>query len=121
MSRQQQLQLDEMLRQGGLDTETNDVPALRAAFSAITAQVPIPSDVQQQATTVGGVDCIDVTIQSIEPRGVLLYFHGGVYVIGSAMTSLPLVSDLVRRSGQRVLTVDYRLGPEHPYPAAVDD
>jgi acetyl esterase/lipase len=121
MSRQQQLQLDEMLRQGGLDTETDDVPALRAAFSALTAQVPIAADVQQQTTTVGGVACIDVTIEGTEPTGVLLYFHGGVYVVGSAATSIPLVSDLVRRSGLRAITLDYRLGPEHPYPAAVDD
>src|SRR3954467_112403 len=121
MSRQQQLQLDEMLRQGGLDTETDDVPALRTAFRAITAQVPIAADVQQQATTVGGVACIDVTIEGTEPKGVLLYFHGGVYVIGSAATSVPLVSDLVRRSGLRAITLDYRVGPEHPYPAAVDD
>jgi acetyl esterase/lipase len=121
MSRQQQLQLDEMLRQGGLDTETDDVAALRAAFSAITAQVPIAADVQQQPTTIGGVAGIDVTIEGTEPSGVLLYLHGGVYVIGSASTSIPLVSDLVRRSGQRAITLDYRLGPEHPFPAAVDD
>jgi acetyl esterase/lipase len=121
MSRQQQLQLDEMLRQGGLDTETDDVPALRAAFSALTAQVPIAGDVQQQATIVGGVACIEVTVEGNEPKGALLYFHGGVYVIGSAATSIPLVSDLVRRSGQRAITVDYRLGPENPYPAALDD
>src|SRR3954468_13814270 len=98
MSRQQQLQLDEMLRQGGIDTETDDVPALRAAFSALTAQVPIAADVQQQATTIGGVAGIDVTIEGTEPKGVLLYFHGGVYVIGSAATSHPFVRELLRRS-----------------------
>ena len=52
---------------------------------------------------------------------MILYFHGGVYVIGSAATSVPLVSDLARRAQARALTVDYRLAPEHPYPAAVDD
>jgi acetyl esterase/lipase len=121
MSRQQQLQLDAMLRQGGLDTETDDVPALRAAFSALTSQVPIAADVQQHATTLGGVAGIEVVIAGTEPQGVLLYFHGGVYVIGSAVTSIPLVSDLIRRCGLKAITLDYRLGPEHPYPAAVED
>jgi monoterpene epsilon-lactone hydrolase len=121
MSRQQQLQLDAMLRQGGLDTETDDVLALRAAFSALTSQVPIAADVQQHATTLGGVAGIEVVIAGTEPQGVLLYFHGGVYVIGSAATSIPLVSDLIRRSGLKAITLDYRLGPEHPYPAAVED
>ena len=52
---------------------------------------------------------------------MILYFHGGVYVIGSAVFSVPLVGDLVRRTGTRAITLDYRLGPEHPYPAAVED
>ena len=54
-------------------------------------------------------------------RHVILYFHGGVYVIGSAAFSVPLVGDLVRRTGGKAITVDYRLAPEHPYPAAVED
>jgi acetyl esterase/lipase len=52
---------------------------------------------------------------------VILYFHGGVYVIGSAKTSVALVSDLARRTGTSAVTLDYRLGPENPYPAAVND
>jgi monoterpene epsilon-lactone hydrolase len=52
---------------------------------------------------------------------VILYFHSGVYVIGSAAATVPLVGDLVRRTGGTAITLDYRLAPEHPYPAAVDD
>jgi acetyl esterase/lipase len=52
---------------------------------------------------------------------VILYFHGGVYVIGTAVATVPLVSDLVRRTGAKAITLDYRLAPEHPYPAAVED
>ena len=50
-----------------------------------------------------------------------LYFHGGVYVIGSAAATVPLVSDLARRTATKVITVDYRLAPEHPFPAALQD
>lgn len=120
MSKQQQLQLDAILRQGGLDTG-GDVPTLRAAFNELMAQVPVAPDIQQKPTTIGGVGAIEVTIQGTEPKNVILYFHGGVYVIGTAAASVPLVGDLARRTGAKAITVDYRLGPEHPYPAAVDD
>src|SRR5262249_48895280 len=50
-----------------------------------------------------------------------LYFHGGVYVIGDAFQAAGLASPVGRRTGAKVISVDYRLAPEHPYPAAVDD
>ncbi len=120
MSKQQQLQLDAVLRQGGLDTSA-DVPTLRAAFSDLMAQVPVAPDVQQNPVEIGGVAGVEVTIQGNEAENVILYFHGGVYVIGSAAATVPLVGDLVRRTGAKAITLEYRLAPEHPYPAAVED
>lgn len=120
MSEQQQLQLDAILRQGRLDT-AGAVPALRAAFNDLMAQVPVAPDIQQVETTTGGVGAVEVTIQGVDPDGVILYFHGGVYVIGTAASSVPLAGDLARRTGAKAVIVEYRLGPEHPYPAAVDD
>jgi len=120
MSKEQQSQLDAILRQGRLDTAA-DVASVRAAFNAFMAQVPVPADVQQKPTEIGGVGGIEVTIAGNESENVILYFHGGVYVIGSAATSVPLVGDLVRRTGVNAITLDYRLAPEHPYPAAVED
>ena len=120
MSKEQQSQLDAILRQGRLDTAA-DVASVRAAFNAFMAQVPVPADVQQKPTEIGGVGGIEVTIAGNESENVILYFHGGVYVIGSAATSVPLVGELVRRTGVNAITLDYRLAPEHPYPAAVED
>jgi acetyl esterase/lipase len=51
----------------------------------------------------------------------VLYFHGGVYVMGDAFLTADLASQVGRRSGAKVISVDYRLAPEDPYPAAVDD
>ncbi|MEA5362914.1 alpha/beta hydrolase fold domain-containing protein [Amycolatopsis sp., V23-08] len=82
-----------------------------SAFAALMAQVPVP----------GGVEGIEVSIPGNEPGRVILYFHGGVYVIGSAATSVPLVGELVRRTGVDAVTLDCRLAPEHPYPAALED
>ncbi len=120
MSKQQQLELIATLRQGQLDLRA-DVATLRVAFNDVMARIPVASDVDYISTTIGGVNAIDVTIRGTDTANMILYFHGGVYVIGSAATSVPLVSDLARRAQARALTVDYRLAPEHPYPAAVDD
>ena len=120
MSKQQLSQLDGVLRQGRFDTAA-DVASVRAAFNAFVAQVPVPTDVLQKPVEIGGVGGIEVTIAGHESDNVMLYFHSGVYVIGSAAATVPLVGDLVRRTGVRAVTLDYRLAPEHPYPAAVDD
>ena len=120
MSTEQQLALDAILRQGPLDLSA-DVPALRAGFDEVMARVPVPGDVEQRPTSLGGVSAVEVTIRGVDAAGVILYFHGGVYVIGSARSTVPLVTDLARRARARAVTLDYRLAPEHPYPAAVDD
>jgi acetyl esterase/lipase len=69
----------------------------------------------------GGVPTADITVDGIEPRHVVLYFHAGVYVIGDAFLVAELASQVGRRTRAKVISVDYRLAPEHPYPAAVDD
>jgi len=120
MSKQQQLQLDAILRQGGLDTSA-DVPTLRASFSDLMAQVPVAPDIRQNPVEIGGVAGVDVTIDGNESENVILYFHGGVYVIGTAAATVPLVGELVRRTGARATTLEYRLAPEHPFPAALED
>jgi epsilon-lactone hydrolase len=120
MSKAQQRQLDAILREGRLDTAA-DVASVRAAFNALMAQVPVPADVARKPVRIGGVNGIEVTIPGNASDRVILYFHGGVYVIGSAATSVPLVGELVRRTGVDAITLDYRLAPEHPYPAAVQD
>jgi epsilon-lactone hydrolase len=120
MSKDQQRQLDAILRQGGLDTG-GDVQTLRAAFNELMARVPVAPDIQQNPVEIGGVAGVEVTIQGNAAENVILYFHGGVYVIGTAVATVPLVGDLVRRTGAKAITLEYRLGPEHPYPAAVED
>jgi epsilon-lactone hydrolase len=120
MTKQQQTDLDAMLRKAPLDTSV-DVPTLRAIFEEVMRQVPVAPDVRRTPITVGGIGALEVTIDGTDPADVILYFHGGVYVIGSAAATVPLVSDLARRTASKVITVDYRLAPENPYPAALQD
>ena len=120
MSKQQQVELDAMLRQAPFDP-LGDVAALRTGFEALMQGIPVPGDVRRTATAVGGVSSVEVTVAGIDSPDVILYFHGGVYVIGSADSSVPLAADLSRRTHAKVISVDYRLAPENPYPAAVED
>ena len=73
------------------------------------------------AAALGGVPTAEITVEGIEPRHVVLYFHAGVYVMGDASLTADLASQVGRRTQAKVISVDYRLAPEHPYPAAVDD
>src|SRR5581483_2304501 len=107
MSKEQLSQLDGILRQGRFDTAA-DVASVRAAFNAFVSQVPVPTDVLQKPIELGGVGGIEVTIAGNETDNVMLYFHSGVYVIGSAAATVPLVGELVRRTGVRAVTLDYR-------------
>ena len=59
---------------------------------------------------------IRVGIPGATTGGVILYFHGGFFAIGSAAASVGLASDLARKARMPVVTVDYRLAPEHPTP-----
>jgi acetyl esterase/lipase len=85
------------------------------------AAIPVPADVTTSAGSLGGIAVVNVEVAGADPEGVIFYLHGGAYAIGTAASSVGLASDLARRAGARLVTVDYRLAPEHPYPAAIDD
>ncbi len=120
VSTQQQEVLDAILRKGALPVDS-DVSEQRRLLRELTPAQPLPADVTVTAATLGGVPTAEITIDGIEPRHVVLYFHGGVYVIGDAFLAADLASQIGRRTRATVVSVDYRLAPEHPYPAAVDD
>jgi epsilon-lactone hydrolase len=120
MSEDQRAQIEATLRQTPIDL-LGDLAALRTGFEEVMSHVPLGDDITEFETSVGGVDVVEVTADGSDGDSVILYFHGGVFVIGSARSSLPLASDLARRTGARVVSVDYRLAPEHPFPAALED
>lgn len=91
-------------------------------FYASFGQMPVPEGTRVTETTLGGVPALDVAVPSVaDDAGVLLYLHGGGYVIGAASTGVPLTAALAARAGLRALSLDYRIAPEHLFPAAVDD
>jgi monoterpene epsilon-lactone hydrolase len=120
VSTEQRENLEAVLRQSALPAGS-DVSEQRRLLRELSSAQPLPADVTVTAAALGAVPTAEITIDRIEPRHVVLYFHGGVYVLGDAFLAADLASQVGRRTRARVISVDYRLGPEHPYPAAVDD
>jgi epsilon-lactone hydrolase len=120
MTRKQRQELDAMLRHLEFDLG-GDLAEQREFFHQMTTAAPLPDDITTTPGHLGGVPTVTFMTPGSDLSVVVLYFHGGAYVIGSAADSVGLASDVSRRAGARVVSVDYRLAPEHPYPAAVED
>jgi epsilon-lactone hydrolase len=120
VSAEQREILDAVLRQSAFPVGS-DVDEQRRLLRALLSAQPLPAEVTVTEAALDGVRTAEITVDGIEPRHVVLYFHGGVYVMGDAFLAAELASQVGRRTGAKVISVDYRLAPEHPYPAAVDD
>ena len=120
MSTEQRENLEAVLRQSAFPVGS-DVSEQRRLLRELTSAQPLPADVTVTAAALGGVPTAEITLDGTEPRHVVLYFHGGVYVLGDAFQAAGLAAQIGRRTRAKVISVDYRLAPEHPYPAAVDD
>ena len=120
MSTEQRDNLDAILRQSAFPAGL-DVAEQRRQLRELLSAQPLPAEITVTAAVLGGVPVAEVTVDAIEPRHTVLYFHGGVYVLGDAAQAAGLASQIGRRTRAMVISVDYRLAPEHPYPAAVND
>jgi epsilon-lactone hydrolase len=120
VSTEQRETLDAILRQSAFPAGS-DVSEQRRLLHELLSAQPLPGDVTVTAAVLGGARTAEITVDGVEPRHVVLYFHGGVYVMGDAFLAADLASQVGRRTQAKVISVDYRLAPEHPYPAAVDD
>jgi acetyl esterase/lipase len=120
VSIEQQAMVDAILRHAAFPIDSDVNEQRRLLKEALSAQPP-SAEITATAAALGGVPTAEITVDGIEPRHVVLYFHGGVYAMGDAFLAADLASQVGRRTDAKVISVDYRLAPEHPYPAAVDD
>jgi acetyl esterase/lipase len=120
VSTEQRENLDAILRQSSFPVDI-DINEQRRLLRDLLSAQPLPADITVTAAALGGVPTAEITVDGVEPRHVVLYFHAGVYALGDAFLAADLASQVGRRTRARVISVDYRLAPEHPYPAAVDD
>lgn len=96
------------------------VQALRQGMELGSRLLPLRSEVSIEQLTLGGVPVERITPPG-QPSKRLLHLHGGAYMVGSAASHRALASELAMRANAEVLLPDYRLAPEHAWPAAADD
>ncbi len=84
-------------------------------------RTPLGVGVVRQAVSADGVPCEWIIPQNCSPERALLYLHGGGFVFGLTPPHLRMAAHLAQMLGQRILMVDYRLAPQHPFPAALQD
>jgi epsilon-lactone hydrolase len=96
-----------------------DIQQTRAAYEALHAEFSPPDGIAVRPANAGGVPALLLGAGEEEPT--LLYLHGGGFVLGSAFGYRPLAGALALAAGTGALVPEYRLAPEHPFPAALDD
>jgi epsilon-lactone hydrolase len=93
----------------------------RKRLDALGGQYPLPADVRVEAADANGVPAEWTATPEADPASVILYLHGGGYTTGSLKSHRHMVAQAGREAGGRTIALDYRLAPEHPFPAAVED
>jgi epsilon-lactone hydrolase len=98
---------------------TAEVGRMRGAMEKVSERVA--RDVKCEPVSAGGVPAEWIVPPGAAEDRVILYLHGGGYVMGSINTHRAMVARIARASQAKALAIDYRMAPEHPFPAAVDD
>lgn len=93
----------------------------RSNFEEQVSQLPVAENVSFEPLSAGGIPAEWIVPAKASERSVLLYLHGGGYCIGSINTHRGMVSHIARAAETRALLIDYRLAPENPFPAALED
>ena len=99
----------------------DDIGQRRRDIDARGRQFPLASDVTVEPVVAKGVKAEWTSTPDADREKAMLYLHGGGYVIGSLDSHRHLVAEMGRAARARALALDYRLAPEHPFPAAVED
>lgn len=102
-------------------SNTLSIAERRAQYDRAERVFPTPPDVKVEAVMAPRRPAEWLTPPGARADAVLFYLHGGGYVIGSPRSHRHLAAALARAAGTRALLLDYRLAPEHPFPAALDD
>ena len=93
----------------------------RRRLDQLTRGAVVPRGTTVTESTMNGVRTEVVTVGGARPERTVVHFHGGGYCVGSARTARAWAAHLSARAGCRVVLPEYRLAPEHPYPAALED
>ncbi len=104
-----------------LNTPATPLPLMRRMMHAASLVMRAPRGLAREETSLGGVPALKLVPRNIDGSRHLLYLHGGAYIIGSPQGHSGLAGQLGAAANMTVWSLDYRLAPEHPYPAAEQD
>jgi len=94
---------------------------MRARAEEFFSKFRVSPELEVQAAEIGGVPGDWLTMPEADPARVVLYIHGGAFMMGSVRGYRALTARLAKATRARTLVIEYRLAPEHPFPAAVED
>lgn len=94
---------------------------MRQVYAPVGQLRPLPGDVSAEQVNAGGVPAHWLTTPEADRARALLFLHGGGYTVGSLRSHGPLAAHLGRATARSVFLPEYRLAPEHPFPAAIED
>ena len=97
------------------------IEQMRQGMESMMGGVPLDSDINVEKISIEGIPAEWVSAPNAASNRVFLYLHGGAYFLGSCNTHRDLAARLSRATATRVLVIEYRLAPEHPFPAAIED
>ncbi len=121
MSNQNASAILKLIVEEGPQARAGSIPELRLAVSRFYEGFATPMRLALQDIHLDGLPGRWIGATEAEPHRTVLFFHGGGYSTGSASDHQDLCARLSAASGARVLSIDYRLAPENPFPAAVED
>ena len=119
-----QIMLEQMSQMGFPHPGELSAAEMRAVFEGVSRGMPVGPEmdrVEDHSVDVGGVIPVRLYVPRTPIRAILLHLHGGGWTLGSIASSDMASRTYAERLRCAVISVDYRLGPEHPFPAAVDD
>jgi len=93
----------------------------RAGFELLGRQYPFANNVVFENTSIAGIRCAWFTPDTAVDNEVMVYVHGGGFIYGSVNSHAAMISHIAKAINRKVLLIDYRLAPEHPFPAGLTD
>jgi len=121
MSAEELTTINDLLRAADAGTRPGSWDERRAAMEVTTSIFPLAPGVELEAFKIDGVDAEWQSREGVREDAAMLYLHGGGYAVGSITTHRPLTTEIAAGFNGRVLSLGYRLAPEHPCPAAIED
>jgi len=104
-----------------ISTNYENIIQLRKDFEELYLQFSSKQNLKVEKQTIEGIDSFKISADHVTEDHLILFFHGGNFIAGSTKDHLDLCGKLSSLSGTPVLSIDYRLAPEHEFPAAVED